>query len=358
MPRFILAESDSFDPYFNLSFEKYLFDNVQEGEFVFFLWQNERTVVCGRNQNVYNECNLTSLKGLGGKLARRDSGGGAVFHDHGNLNFSFIARDDLYDVDRQLKVIEDAVAQFGLPATRTGRNDITILGKKFSGSAFHKAHGTNLHHGTIMINVDTLLLQSVLNVSHAKLESNGVESVTSRVLNLNELTGDITVDSMKIALKDAFLHTFKTDRFNDALFVGGKSVVSGTGRTGWTASGSMLAMLQALSNDQKRFQSDEWIYGTKISFTNEFGKKFDWGEITFQFEVKGSNITSARVFSDSLHPNFITRLEYELPGRMYIYEDLGNTVDLVAKSFKSNKDEAEEIKIIANDIKSLISESI
>lgn len=354
MTRFIYAESDSFDPYFNLSFENFLFDNVQEGEFVFFLWQNERTVVCGRNQNVYNECNITSLNQLGGKLARRNSGGGAVFHDRGNLNFTFIARDDLYDVGRQLKVIEDAVAQFGLPATRTGRNDITILGKKFSGSAFHRSHGTNLHHGTIMINVDSLLLQNVLNVSREKLESNGVDSVTSRTVNLNELTSDITVESLKIALKDAFLHEYKIDAFSDSIFVGGKSMISGTGRSGWAASGSMLTMLQALSSDQKHYQSDEWIYGTKISFTNEFEKRFKWGGITFQFEVKGKNITSARVFSDSLYPNFITRLESELPGRMYIYEDLSNTVDVVAKDFKND----DEIKTIADDIKSLFAESI
>jgi len=356
MPRFIYAESDSFDPYFNLSFEKYLFDNVQDGEIVLYLWQNERTVVCGRNQNVYNECNLTSLTQLGGKLARRESGGGAVFHDRGNLNFTFIAR-DLYDVDRQLRIIETAVSQFGLPATRTGRNDITILGKKFSGNAFHKAHGTNLHHGTILINVDTLFLQSVLNVNREKLNSNGVDSVSSRITNLNELTSDITVDSMRIALKDAFLHEFNIENFNDSLSIGGKNVVSGNARSGWTASGSMLMMLQSISVDQKRFQSDDWIFGTKISFTNEMHKKFSWGEITLQFEVKGSNVTACRIYSDSLYPEFISRLETEFVDRMYIYEDLSNTVDFIAKNI-GDENALEDLLKMAEDIKSLFAESI
>ena len=138
-----------------------------------------------------------------GRIARRTSGGGAVFHDLGNLNFSFLVGRPLYDLYKQLSVIIDMANSFGISAEFTGRNDITVDGKKFSGNAFAHSKHASLHHGTLLINVDKLNLGKYLNPSKDKLKSKGVKSVKSRICNLNEY-GGITIDSAKEALHKSF----------------------------------------------------------------------------------------------------------------------------------------------------------
>ena len=248
MTHFIYTESNSFDPYFNQSFVKYLFDNAQEEDIIFHLWRNERTVILGKNKSINDDCNKTSLLQLGGKLARSKAEDETIYQDLGCLNFAFIAKNNLFDADRQFEIITDAISQFGLPATRAG-NDVEILGKKFSKNNLYTSEDKNLQHGTLHVNIDKLILQNVL--------SNNTDTDT---INLYELSSDITIESLVIALKDAFLHKFKAEDFTDTIIAGGKSIISITGLSDWSASGSMLAMLQTLSSDQKHFQSDEWIY--------------------------------------------------------------------------------------------------
>ena len=248
MTHFIYTESNSFDPYFNQSFVKYLFDNVQEEDIIFHLWRNERTVILGKDKSINDDCNKTSLLQLGGKLARSKAEDETIYQDLGCLNFAFIAKNNLFDADRQFEIITDAISQFGLPASRTG-NDIELLGKKFSKNNLYASEDKNLQHGTLHVNIDKLILQNVLK-----------DSTDTDANNLYELSSDITIESLVIALKDAFLHKFKIEDFTDTIVAGGKSIISITGLSDWSASGSMLAMLQTLSSDQKYFQSDEWIY--------------------------------------------------------------------------------------------------
>ena len=133
-----LYRGQSFDPFFNLAVEEYLLQNTDEGCCTLYLWQNQNTVVIGRNQNAFKECRTTLLEDEGGKLARRLSGGGAVFHDLGNLNFTFLVPTADYDLDKQLKVIELACEKLGVKVERSGRNDILEDGPKFTGNAFYK----------------------------------------------------------------------------------------------------------------------------------------------------------------------------------------------------------------------------
>ena len=200
----LLYMSMSMDPWYNLATEEALFDKYGEDNIVFYLWRNHNTVVVGRNQNALNECKCDVLESNGGKLARRITGGGAVFHDEGNLNFTFIMPKDVYNVKRQLKVILNAVRSFGIEAEFTGRNDLTVNDRKFSGNAFCIRNSKAFHHGTILMATDMSKLSDYLKVSKDKIKSKGVKSVKSRVVNLSSLNPEINVSNMKTALIKAF----------------------------------------------------------------------------------------------------------------------------------------------------------
>ncbi|HOV70336.1 MAG TPA: lipoate--protein ligase family protein, partial [Clostridia bacterium] len=153
------------DPHQNLAFEEYLFETADEDTATMYLWTNASTVVIGRNQNPWRECKVELLEKDGGKLSRRTTGGGAVYHDLGNLNFSFIMSKEAYSVQRQLGVIIEAVRSLGIDAEFSGRNDILACGRKFSGNAFAVRKNGALHHGTLLINADMDMLTHYLTVS-------------------------------------------------------------------------------------------------------------------------------------------------------------------------------------------------
>lgn len=291
----IYAESKSFDPFFNLGFEKYLIDSVRDDDIILYLWQNEKTVVIGRNQNVYDECNLAELEKLGGKVARRMSGGGAVFHDVGNLNFTFIAKSDKYNVNDQMDIIIDALKAFGISAEKNGRNDMTVDGKKFSGSAFTKHGTTECHHGTLMISVNSDILDKVLNVSHEKLSKHNVNSVKSRTVNLSSLSPDITVDKLKNAIKLSFLKVYNASSFGSEI-------------------NPFNIQLDEYTN---YFSNENWIYGERIKFTDQLKYNHPLGEIKIELDIKAGKIINSRVYSDSLDLQFIDQIKDILPGMPY-----------------------------------------
>lgn len=202
-----IIRGDSFNPWHNLAVEELLFETLDRDEIVFYLWQNQNTVVIGRHQNAWQECRVKLLEDEGGRLARRSTGGGAVFHDLGNLNFTFVVSREHYDVHRQLEVIRRAVATFGIDTAFTGRNDLVVTsnGAKFSGNAFKFSGNVGLHHGTVLVDADMTKLGRYLVPGSEKLKAKGIESVRSRVCNLAELNPSVTItaliDAMEMALK-------------------------------------------------------------------------------------------------------------------------------------------------------------
>lgn len=290
------------DPYHNLALEEYLLKHVREGECILYLWQNRRTVVIGYNQNAWRECRVEALKADGGYVARRLSGGGAVFHDMGNLNFTFLMRKADYDVGRQSEVVLRAAQSFGIPAARNGRNDLTADGRKFSGNAFYRTGDFCYHHGTVLIRSDTAQMGRYLNVSREKLRSKGVESVKGRVVNLEEYVPGLTVEQMGRAFLAAF------------------GEVYGVGAPEPVVNGRIDA--ERLDERQKYFASWEWVYGRKIPFQYEVSRKFPWGEVQIQLEVPDGVIRRAAVWSDVLDVGFPRFAEMKLVGVRYRKEDL------------------------------------
>ena len=175
------------DPHRNLATEAYLTETVPEDTCILYLWQNRHTVVIGRSQTAWRECRTTLLEQEGGVLARRLSGGGAVYHDMGNLNFTFSLPTAEYDLRRQQEVLVAACRRLGIPAECSGRNDILTGGRKFSGSSFYHHGGRSFHNGTLLIDVDMEKLGRYLAPSQGKLERKGVASVRSRVVTLTQV---------------------------------------------------------------------------------------------------------------------------------------------------------------------------
>lgn len=296
------------NPYKNLGLEEYLLTHVKPGECMLYLWQNRHTVVIGRNQNSFKECRIEELERDGGFLARRLSGGGAVFHDLGNLNFTFLVRKPDYDVDRQTEVILKAVRAFGIAASRTGRNDIVIDGKKFSGNAYYETGEFCYHHGTILVDVNKSDMSAYLNVSKEKLQSKSVGSVRSRVTNLSEYIPSITVGAVRETLEAAFSAVYDLPvRHVEA------------GEIDWAQ----------VEEKEKKYASWEWKYGRKILFTNRLVRRFSWGEAEVILEVSEGRIRQAEVCSDALDTGFFGELEAALPGTLYRRWEMEQVLDQI-----------------------------
>ena len=184
---------DSTNPYYKLAMERMLFDETRSGEAILFLWQNDNTIVVGRNQDVKSECRLVEFLAEGGRIARRHSGGGAVYHDLGNLNYSVISRNNESDECSYQKVIMESLLELGLQTEYNGRNDLLIEGRKFSGNAFYTNEDIRCQHGTLLVSSDIERMTKLLTPDKEKLERNRVYSVASRVINLTELLPGLTV---------------------------------------------------------------------------------------------------------------------------------------------------------------------
>lgn len=273
------------NPYLNLAVESNLLDNFLPNTISLFLWKNRQTVVIGTNQNPYSECDIDSLLTEGGFLARRRTGGGAVYHDLGNLNFSFVADKNIYDVKRQMQVIQKALLDFNLETEVSGRNDITYQGRKFSGNAFAKTKNQGLHHGTILIKTDSERLQKYLKVKPAKLHKHGVKSVSSRVINLSEvadITSENIIPHLTKAFEDIYQETATIISFDD------------------------LCDDKAIRLSQQ-IGSNEYLFGKWKEFHTKKSATFDWGSIDLDIDIDEENgiIKDINIASDSLEPKSI-----------------------------------------------------
>lgn len=281
------------DPYFNVSAEHQLFLKADENT-TLYLWQNKACVVFGRNQNVFAECDMQYLEKNNILPVRRFSGGGAVFQDMGNLNFTFITKEENNDIQKYLSVVKKAVSSFNVNCDFSGRNDMLCDGKKFSGHAYYTDNGNFMYHGTIMVNVDIDMLSNVLKPSSLKLESKGIDSVRSRVVNLSQINNNITIDTISEALTKAFIEIF------------GKS-----GQIEYMDKECFHAPLF------QEINKDKWIYGESPRFSINEEKKLSCGNVTISAEVIDGLIEKIKIQTDSLNVFDFTQCEKELIGTFF-----------------------------------------
>lgn len=299
--RIFIYKSQSLDPYFNIATEKHLLETVEEGCCILYLWQNRNTVVIGRNQNAWAECRTSLLEQEGGKLARRLSGGGAVYHDMGNLNFTFLLRDEDYDVDKQLSVIQAACGELGLQAEKSGRNDLLVDGKKFSGNAFYHSQGHAYHHGTLLVDVDKDKLSRYLTPPKAKLESKGVSSVRSRVANLKDFCPALTCQQMAAHMEAAFAKVY------------------GLTPQYMTLSDDALVRIEDYAH---QLGSWKWLYGPRLPFSFACSQRFPWGSIELQLQVESGRIQAVQVYSDAMQWELADAVSQGLTGCRFAIQDM------------------------------------
>lgn len=204
-------ESSCTDPRWNLAMEEYVFSRMDPKHTYFILWQNHNTIVIGKNQNTVAEVNAQFVKENDISVVRRLSGGGAVYHDLGNLNFTFIAdADKMNEIDfgRFCLPVIQTLQKLGIPAELNGRNDMTIQGKKFSGNSQYTRNGRVLHHGTLLFSSNLGVVSQALQVNKEKLLSKGISSVSSRVCNISDyLPEQITIADFKRELLRSILQS-------------------------------------------------------------------------------------------------------------------------------------------------------
>lgn len=277
----------STDPFHNLAVERYLLEHGPARSCVLYLWQNANTVVIGKNQNCWQECRQKQLEQDGGVMVRRLSGGGAVYHDLGNLNFTFLLDKADYDVPRQLDVILQGLQHVGIEAEKSGRNDILAHGRKFSGNAFYEKGSRCYHHGTLMVQVDKEKLGKYLQVSASKLASKGVASVQSRVVNLTELQPDLTIPQLQQGL------------------IAASEGIYGLAARPYPAQWIGMEQIGAY---EAQFRSDDWRFGQRIPFTWELEHRFVWGGVQLQCHVAYGKIVQPVIYSDAMDGQLIEQM--------------------------------------------------
>ena len=314
--KLLLFRSRSTDIYENLALEQHLAQNVQDGHLILFLWQNRSCVVIGRNQNAFRECRTDILSDEGVTLSRRLSGGGSVYQDLGNLNFTFCSSDKDSDIGRQHRVILEACRLLKIDASVSGRNDLLAEGCKFSGNSFYSHEGNSFHNGTILLDVDLRKMEKCLSPSRMKLASKAVDSVRSRVINLREIRPDISPELMCDALEKAF-----------SMVYGGEI----------TEINPDSLDKKDIEEKRRFFASYEWVYGRNATFPISIQRRFSWGEISVNIEIKSGLCSDVKVFTDALNYSLAEMIENALIGSKF------NKTELCARIEEAQVPYAEDI---------------
>lgn len=291
-------KNPSTNPYYNMAFDEYCLESLPIDEPVFFLWQNKPAVIVGYNQEVNTEVNLDYLKEKGIDLVRRVTGGGAVYHDLENLNYTIVGRsEDLErDYPEYAALMMKALQALGVPATLSGRNDILVEGKKVSGFAKRVCKNRLMVHGTLMYNVDVDILTHVLNPSTTKLQSKGIASVRSRVTNLCNYLPELSdIHAFKNRLEEIL-----SNNYSDAEY---------------KLSETDLAHIQQLTDE--KFATWEWNYGRSPKATLVHSARLACGTVEIHLTLAENRIASCRFGGDFLGNLPASDVEKALTGIPY-----------------------------------------
>ena len=305
------------DPQINLAIEEYILENFGEKDTYLLFYVNSPSIIIGRNQNTIEEINTDYVDEQGLKVVRRLSGGGAVYHDEQNLNFSFITKDDgnsFQNFAKFTQPVVDALNNIGVPVELQGRNDLAVEGRKISGNAMFSTRGRMFSHGTLMLDSQLEELTKALKVKKIKIESKGIKSIRSRVANIAEyLDSPISMDEFKELI---LRYIFDVEDVNDV--------------PQYVLTDEDWAKIHEIS--EKRYQQWEWNYGKSPSFNYQESKKFPGGLVDVRLDVKKGIIENCTIFGDFFGLGDVKVLEDALTGIRHNRDAVKEAVDQIVVS--------------------------
>lgn len=316
MDKFLFLTHDFTDPYFNLASEEYLLKHRKE--YFIYLWINAPAVIVGVNQNTVQEVNLDYTTSHGIKVVRRQTGGGAVYHDLNNLCYTVIAPYD-ENVDAYRKFTAPVIGylnSLGVKAEFSGRNDIVVGGKKISGNAQTVSGGRIMHHGTLLFDTDMTALTYALKPNKLKTESKGIKSVRARVTNIKQYLPDMTVEEFKNGLKEYFKKTCEE----------------------YVLTENDIAEINKLVRD--KYSLYEWNIGRSPKGKNLFEYKFPFGVLSFSFDTVEGKIQNADISGDFFSVGDIKEFASTLDGVKFTKNDVAAAFQPISGYIKgANADE-------------------
>lgn len=300
-----ISNNDITDPTLNLAMEEYVLKNMPKDDSYFLFYVNRPSIIIGKNQNTIEEVNQPYIDEHGIDVVRRISGGGAVYHDTGNLNFSFVTDDDgnsFHNFKKFTEPIVEALQSLGVDTDMSGRNDIQVGSAKISGNAMVKVKDRMFSHGTLMLNSELNEVQNALKVNPAKIKSKGIKSVRSRVANISEFLDEpLDIDRFKeIILKTIFGEATQVEEY--------------------ILTDDDWKKIEQLSNE--KYRTWEWNYGRNPKYNFEREEKFEKGFVQIKLDVKKGRIEHAKIFGDFFGEGDITELENALEGTMHEFDSI------------------------------------
>ncbi|WP_062352183.1 lipoate--protein ligase [Bacillus kwashiorkori] len=314
------------DPQINLAIEEYILKHLDINESYLLFYINEPSIIIGRNQNTIEEINTEYVEKNNLKVVRRLSGGGAVYHDLGNLNYSFITKDDgdsFHNFRKFTEPVIKALRKLGVNAELQGRNDIIVEGRKVSGNAQFSTGGRMYTHGTLMLSSELENVASALKVKKEKIESKGIKSVRSRVANISEFLQE------PMDIEDFRLYLLKSI-FEEQ---GGEVQEYVLGEKDWEK-------IHEIS--EERYQNWDWNYGRSPKFDIQHSKRFPIGSIDVRFNVEKGIVQSCKIFGDFFGVGEVKDIEEKLTGIRYDRSEFAKALaDVEVKHYFGNitKDE-------------------
>lgn len=308
----------------NLAIEKHLMDTLPEETAILYLWQNRRAIVIGRNQDPWGECAVGSFLSSGGQIARRLSGGGAMYQDMGSLNFSFILPKSQFDVSRQLSILGMAAGAFGLQPRAGRQSSLNVNGRKFADSAFFKSGAAAYHHGTLHFNTDLDAMRRFM--------AGEKGDPSQGIANLGMLVPTMTLSDLQEALYWAFARV-------------------------WGAQPAMLdeRMLNepAIAAISQQFADSAWTYPRTIPATLSFSERFPWGQLSVLLRAEGGVVREARIFTDAMEAGLFPLIEKALTGAPLLISSISARIDQQLSMLRDPY-----LLQIADDVNNLIRQNI